>query len=41
MVGEVDSETHPVVYKLYTHKRLDIGYNNKQVGLRINYSNIY
>ncbi|CAP28227.1 Protein CBG08396 [Caenorhabditis briggsae] len=31
MVGEIDNSVSPPTYKLYTHKRLDIGYNDKQV----------
>ncbi|VDK48768.1 unnamed protein product [Anisakis simplex] len=31
MVGEVDSSTTPPTYKLFTHKRLDIGYNRNQI----------
>ncbi|KAK6037007.1 hypothetical protein COOONC_25486 [Cooperia oncophora] len=30
MVGEVDDSESPPAYKLYTHKQLDIGYNDKQ-----------
>uniref|UniRef100_A0A158P8W4 Transmembrane 9 superfamily member n=1 Tax=Angiostrongylus cantonensis TaxID=6313 RepID=A0A158P8W4_ANGCA len=31
MVGEVDDSVSPPVYKLYTFKQLDIGFNDKQV----------
>lgn len=31
MVGEIDNTVSPPAYKLYTHKRLDIGFNDKQV----------
>uniref|UniRef100_A0A1I7XCC1 Transmembrane 9 superfamily member n=1 Tax=Heterorhabditis bacteriophora TaxID=37862 RepID=A0A1I7XCC1_HETBA len=31
MIGEVDNTVDPPSYKLYTHKKLDIGYNDKQV----------
>uniref|UniRef100_A0A8L8JDQ5 Transmembrane 9 superfamily member n=1 Tax=Heligmosomoides polygyrus TaxID=6339 RepID=A0A8L8JDQ5_HELPZ len=31
MVGEVDETRSPPAYKLYTHKLLDIGFNDKQV----------
>ncbi|GMT24604.1 hypothetical protein PFISCL1PPCAC_15901 [Pristionchus fissidentatus] len=31
MVGEADHKTTPPSFKLYTHKKLDIGYNGKQV----------
>ncbi|KJH44835.1 endomembrane protein 70 [Dictyocaulus viviparus] len=31
MIGEVDDSVSPTAYKLYTHKKLDIGYNDKQV----------
>ncbi|VDL68517.1 unnamed protein product [Nippostrongylus brasiliensis] len=31
MVGEVDESRNPPVYKIYTHKQLDIGFNDKQV----------
>ncbi|VDO40239.1 unnamed protein product [Heligmosomoides polygyrus] len=30
MVGEVDETRSPPAYKLYTHKLLDIGFNDKQ-----------
>lgn len=32
MVGEIDSSTTPPNYRLFTHKKLEIGYNGKQVG---------
>lgn len=32
MVGEIDSLTTPPNYRLFTHKKLEIGYNGKQVG---------
>ncbi|VDN18380.1 unnamed protein product [Gongylonema pulchrum] len=31
MVGEVDSSTEPPTYKLFTHKKLEIGFNGRQV----------
>ena len=31
MVGEVDDSTEPPSYKLFTHKKLDIGYNDHQI----------
>lgn len=31
MVGEIDSLTTPPNYRLFTHKKLEIGYNGKQV----------
>lgn len=31
MVGEVDASTTPPSYRLFTHKKLEIGYNGKQV----------
>uniref|UniRef100_A0A914RGY4 Transmembrane 9 superfamily member n=1 Tax=Parascaris equorum TaxID=6256 RepID=A0A914RGY4_PAREQ len=31
MVGEIDSSTTPPTYKLFTHKKLEIGYNKNQI----------
>lgn len=31
MVGEVDDSVDPPTYKIFTHKKLDIGYNGNQV----------
>lgn len=31
MIGEVDTSVNPPAYKLFTHKKLNIGYNGKQV----------
>ncbi|VDN03011.1 unnamed protein product [Thelazia callipaeda] len=31
MVGEVDSSTTPPNYRIFTHKKLEIGYNGKQI----------
>lgn len=31
MFSQVDRKTTPPTYKLYTHKKLDVGYNGKQV----------
>lgn len=31
MVGEIDESGSEPVYKLFTHKKLDIGYNEDQV----------
>ena len=31
MIGETDNTQTPAVYRLYTHKKLEIGYNEKQI----------
>lgn len=31
MVGEIDSSSTPPTYKLFTHKKLEIGYNKNQI----------
>lgn len=31
MVGEVDSSTNPPTYRIFSHKKLEIGYNENQV----------
>lgn len=31
MVGEVDDSTDPPTYKIFTHKKLEIGYNDNQI----------
>ncbi|CAJ0576779.1 unnamed protein product, partial [Mesorhabditis spiculigera] len=31
MVGEVDNKVNPPAFKIFTHKKLEIGYNGKQI----------
>jgi transmembrane 9 superfamily protein 3 len=33
MVGEIDESTNPPTYKIFTHKKLEIGYNGNQVSI--------